>query len=158
MIAGSVCDRLPRVPEGVQCLGFVKELDTIYSEAGVVISPLTVGSGLKIKLVEAMGQGKAIVATSVTADGVEEKVRSAVVLTDDPEDFSDALCRLLQNHKLREEQGRKALDAAGRWFSEEACHADFLELIDGATAYSSTSIRKPETAIRPAGAPATNAN
>jgi succinoglycan biosynthesis protein ExoO len=49
----------------------------------VVVAPLTAGSGLKIKLVEALSRGKAIVATSVTAQGVEELVRPAVAVADD---------------------------------------------------------------------------
>ncbi len=57
LVAGSVAAGFSyRIP-GVRFLGIVPDLDDLYSKAGIVISPLTVGSGLKIKLIEALGQG-----------------------------------------------------------------------------------------------------
>src|SRR5690606_3854767 len=52
-----------RDQRGVRFLGLVDDLAPLYRRAGVVVSPLTFGSGLKIKLIEAMAQGKAVVAT-----------------------------------------------------------------------------------------------
>jgi GT2 family glycosyltransferase/glycosyltransferase involved in cell wall biosynthesis len=130
LVAGSVCAKFPRVPDGVRLLGFVPDLAPLYADAGVVISPLTLGSGLKIKLIEAMGHGKAIVATGVTVEGVEAAVQSAVQVANDPAEFREAIARLLVDPGFRREQGRKALEAANRHFSSEACYAEFLDFVD----------------------------
>jgi succinoglycan biosynthesis protein ExoO len=104
----------------------VPNLGAEYRNAGVVISPLTVGSGLKIKLVEAMGQGKAVVATTPTIDGVEHIVGGAVAVADAPVEFADAIVSLLQDANLRGDMSSKALATARRHFSCEACYAEIV--------------------------------
>lgn len=74
VVAGTVAASFPSSVPGVRFLGMVPDLDPLYAQAGVVISPLTIGSGLKIKLIEALGRGKAIVATSVTTEGCDDAV------------------------------------------------------------------------------------
>lgn len=113
LVAGSVGPALGAAPEGVRLLGLVPDLAPLYREAAVVISPLTVGSGLKIKLIEAMAAGKAIVATSVTLQGVEEIVAGAVAGVDEPEDFAAAIIEL-----LRDRDRRLALAEASRRIAE----------------------------------------
>jgi succinoglycan biosynthesis protein ExoO len=127
LVAGGVGRNLPSPPEGVELLGPVDDLGALYREAGVVISPLNVGSGLKIKLIEALGRGKAVVATSPTVEGVENIVGSAVAVTDDPAEFASAIARLLGNKVLRGEKGLNALEIARRYFSPAACYAEILD-------------------------------
>ena len=57
-------------------LGRVDDLTPLYAGAAVAISPLRGGSGLKIKLIEALGQGKVIVATTTTLQGVTDIIGS----------------------------------------------------------------------------------
>ena len=108
----------------------VPDLEPLYRQAGVVISPLIAGSGLKIKLIEALGRGKAIVATSVTVDGIAEQVGSSVVVADSASDFASAIVRLLSDDKLRLRTSSEALETAKRHFSAEACYADLLGYLD----------------------------
>lgn len=129
LVAGSVGPAVRGIADGVTLLGSVPDLDPVYAEAGVVISPLFAGTGLKIKLVEALGQGKAIVATSRTIEGVEETVRPAVVLAEEAREFGDAITGLLENRPAREDVCRKALRVAQDEFSTKACYADFLALV-----------------------------
>ena len=82
-------------------MGPVPSLEALYDEAAVVISPLSVGSGLKIKLVEALGHGKAIVATSATVSGFEVLTRDAVAVADDPAAFAAGVTALLKDPALR---------------------------------------------------------
>ncbi len=144
-IVGSVCDRLSKVPNGVQLLGFVRALAPMYAHAGVVVSPLTTGSGLKIKLVEALSHGKAIVASPVTIDGVAHMVESAVCVASDSEAFADAIASLMRDDVLRRGQARKALDAARRWFSPDKCYMEVLGFLDqGPTDGAFTSVPRQE--------------
>jgi succinoglycan biosynthesis protein ExoO len=95
-----------------------------------VISPLLAGSGLKIKLIEALGHGKAVVATSATVEGVEEVVKPAVAVADDADAFAGAIAELLTDHALRDRKCQEALTIAKRSFSAEACYADLLDFIE----------------------------
>lgn len=124
-IAGTVARAFPDGgPQGVRFLGLVDDLAPLYANAGIVISPLTFGSGLKIKLVEALAQGKAIVATPVTLQGIERECAGAVDCTDDPATFADHIVAL-RDDAPRAARAAAALDVARRYFSAAACYRDF---------------------------------
>lgn len=130
-VAGSVSRALGAAPEGVSMLGVVGDLEPLYAEAGVVISPLFTGSGLKIKLVEALAAGKAVVGTTVTAQGVEDIVPGAMVIADDARGFADACIRLLQDRAQRAALAGAALSCARAHFSADACFAPLIAYVRG---------------------------
>lgn len=113
------------VPPGVRFLGLVDDLDALYRMAGIVISPLTFGSGLKIKLIEAMARGKAIVATPITLQGVEHAA-TMVSQADLPNDFAGEILRLAGDPAARAQLAADALALARRDFSPAACYAPLL--------------------------------
>jgi succinoglycan biosynthesis protein ExoO len=132
LVAGRVGQQFPSSPEGVRFLGAVDDLEPMYRRAGVVISPLLAGSGLKIKLIEALGRGKAVVATSVSVDGVSDQVGLAVAVADTASDFASAIVRLLRDDGLRQRKCTDALEVAKRNFSAEACYAELIGYLDSA--------------------------
>jgi hypothetical protein len=69
-IFGSVCYRLGNAPPGVTLHGIVDDLAPAYALAAVTIVPLRIGSGLKVKLVEAFAHAQAVVTTPVGAQGL----------------------------------------------------------------------------------------
>ncbi|MDB5439728.1 MAG: hypothetical protein JWM33_2155 [Caulobacteraceae bacterium] len=121
LVAGSVARAFPQVPPGMEMLGVVPDLTKLYQQAGVVISPLQAGSGLKIKLVEALAHGKAMVATPTTLQGVTEEVSGAVVVADTPDRFAKGILSLLADQDQRTRLAEAALTAALTHFSPEAC-------------------------------------
>ncbi len=114
----------------VEFLGIVPSLESVYAESGVVISPLTLGSGLKVKLVEALGAGKACVVTSVTLQGVEEVTQGAVRLADTAKDFAEATLSLVADRLARIELGDRALRCAKDHFSTKG-YADLITWLGG---------------------------
>jgi glycosyltransferase involved in cell wall biosynthesis len=125
-VAGNVAASFQAVPDGVVMLGRVDDLTPLYAGAAVVISPLRGGSGLKIKLIEALGQGKAIVATTTTLQGVTDIIGSAVMVADDAEVFADGIATLLNDAALRATYGARALAVVRDHFSPEVCYADVV--------------------------------
>ena len=110
---------------GVTFHGMVEDLEPLYRDAGVVISPLLYGSGLKIKLVEALARGKAMVVTPVTLQGVEDTVGPAVKTTDDPVKFAQAI-QTLQDTEARTALAEKALATARQHFSRAVSHSGLV--------------------------------
>ncbi|SPJ25525.1 glycosyltransferase family 4 protein [Palleronia abyssalis] len=110
----------------VNFLGVVDDLAQMYDRSGVVISPLTFGSGLKIKLIEAMALGKAIVATSITLQGVEDIATHSVCKANDPDDFASTVIALAQDENLRIKMGQRALSKAKKHFSASAAQEKFV--------------------------------
>jgi hypothetical protein len=86
-VCGTVCRAISKNYSNVHLLGRVDELDTEYAAAQVCLIPLIVGSGLKIKLVEALSHGRACVSTSVGVQGVQELTGKAVLVADTPNDL-----------------------------------------------------------------------
>lgn len=119
------------VPEGVHFLGLVPDLAPLYRDAGLVISPLTFGSGLKIKLVEAMAAGKAVVATSITLQGVADRCGEAVICTDDAAEFAGAATRLAGDRTARANLAERALASAASNFSAATVHRELRDWADG---------------------------
>jgi succinoglycan biosynthesis protein ExoO len=83
--------------------------------------------------VEALGHGKAIVATTTTVQGFEDLAREAVAVADDPDAFAAAILTLLHDRTLRIARGAAALANAATRFSPEACYSDFVAYVAGAT-------------------------
>ncbi len=80
---------------GVVFQGHIPNLMDFYGTARVVISPVRFGSGVKIKTVEAMQYGIPVVSTEVGAEGIDLHGLDALEITDDPEEFAQAVCTLL---------------------------------------------------------------
>lgn len=121
-VAGSVARSVSNPPANVQCRNVVRDLTAIYEAAGVVISPLIVGAGSSRKLVEATSEGKAVVSTTISMQGVAEMVGGAVLIEDEPRAFAGAVIGLLGDQAKRAELGRAALDVARTDFAADACY------------------------------------
>lgn len=133
-VAGTVGRAVGAAPEGARLLGLVDDLDALYARAAVVVSPLRTGSGLKIKLIEAMSRGKAIVATPVTAQGVETLMPGAVEIEEEAAAFARAVVDLLDDPERRRVLGEASLDVIRRRFSAEACYRGVARWFEGAGA------------------------
>jgi succinoglycan biosynthesis protein ExoO len=139
-VAGGVASQFSRGAIQTRFLGVVADLSPLYEQAGVVISPLTVGSGLKVKIVEALAHGKAIVATRTSIEGIDEEVISAISVRDDPSSFSEAVCELLLSEDLRRSKALQAFEGYRRRCSQERCYRELLSYL-GAPNDSNTPAR-----------------
>jgi len=104
---------LHRPEEGVSVLGQVPDLIAHLNRATVSVCPLRTGSGIQIKVLEALAAGTPVVATSIANRGVQAEPGRHLLIADDPQPFADAVLRLLDDPDLRE-----SLSKAGRDFIE----------------------------------------
>jgi hypothetical protein len=96
--------------------GLVPATRDIYRGSAVVICPLVAGSGLKIKMVEALAHGKAVVASPIAAQGLETGGNRAFILADSPADFVEPVLRLLSDGAARSQWEQRALEYARQQF------------------------------------------
>lgn len=94
---------------GVELRADVPDVRPHLAEASLVIVPLRIGGGSRLKILEAMAAGRCVVSTSIGAEGLAVRAGEHLVIADDPDHFADE-CALL----LRDPNRRRALARAGR--------------------------------------------
>ena len=73
--------------------------------ATVAIVPLRMGGGTRLKILEAMAMGKAIVSTAIGAEGIDVENGKSILLADSPADFAAAVLRVLDDPALARSMG-----------------------------------------------------
>jgi glycosyltransferase involved in cell wall biosynthesis len=99
---------------GVKVTGTVDDIRPHVAEAAVYVVPLRIGGGTRLKIFEALAMGKAVVATTVGAEGLPLIPGDHFLQADDPAEFARAVVSL-----LRDPVQRRSLGAAGRRLIEE---------------------------------------
>ncbi len=98
----------------IQLTGWVPDIRPFLYAADVYIAPLRMGSGTRLKILEAMAAGRAVVATSVGAAGLPEEVRQAMLIADSEAQITEAIVQLLQNPGQRTTLGAAARQAVSQ--------------------------------------------
>jgi len=94
---------------GVEVTGRVDDVRPYMRDAAVYIVPLRIGGGTRLKIFEAMAMRKAVVSTTVGAEGLPVKGGEHLLLADEPRGFARAVVRL-----LRDLDKRRAVEQAAR--------------------------------------------
>lgn len=93
---------------GVEVTGFVPDTRPYIADAAVFAVPLRMGSGTRLKVLEAMAMGKAIVSTTFGVSGIESTNGHDVIIADDARAFADAIAALLRHPDRARELGANA--------------------------------------------------
>jgi glycosyltransferase involved in cell wall biosynthesis len=88
--------------------GFVPDVRVEVERAAVVIAPLRIGGGTRLKILEAMAMGKPTVSTPQGAEGLEVTHDKELLLADTPAGFADQLVRALEDAALARRLGLAA--------------------------------------------------
>jgi polysaccharide biosynthesis protein PslH len=97
--------------------GEVDDARRFTDSMAVMIAPLFAGSGLRIKIIEAMSLGKTVVATPVAASGLPVEDKRELLIGKDVKSFSDALVSALRNPGVRTETGTRARELVKNRFN-----------------------------------------
>ena len=96
--------------------GWVESVLPFLHDAALFVVPLRMGSGTRLKILQAMAAGCAVLSTSIGAAGLNREVRGALEIADDAEDFARACIALLQDDDRRRELGARAIAAVGKHY------------------------------------------
>lgn len=94
---------------GVQVTGRVADVRPYVADAAVYVVPLRIGGGTRLKIFEALSMQKAVVSTTVGAEGLPLRHGEHFLRADAPSAFAEAVVTL-----LKDPSRRRALGAAGR--------------------------------------------
>jgi sugar transferase (PEP-CTERM/EpsH1 system associated) len=93
---------------GVEVTGRVEDVRPYLADAAVYVVPLRIGGGTRLKIFEAMAAGRAVVSTSIGAEGLPTQNGKHLLLADEPSSFACAVIRLLRDTRMRETIERNA--------------------------------------------------
>ena len=95
--------------EGIEVTGTVDDVRPYMNEATAYIVPLRIGGGTRLKIFEAMATGKAVVSTTVGAEGLPVVAGEHALIADEPQAFADAVLTL-----LRDTTARRRMESSAR--------------------------------------------
>lgn len=111
--------------DGVEVVGTVPDVRPYLQQAAVVVVPLRIGGGTRIKIFEAMAMGKAVVSTTLGAEGLKVEDGTHLLREDEPKQFASAVSRLLNDESRRDQIGLSARETVEKNFSAETVARQF---------------------------------
>jgi len=103
----------------VKLTGYVDDIKPFIEQAEVYVCPMRDGGGTKLKLLDAMAMGKAIVTTSVGAEGLKLKDGEHVLFANDSSSFVSHIVEIFENSGLRLQLSNKSRDLVTKTYSWE---------------------------------------
>ena len=100
----AIAERDPRIV----VTGYVDDIRPLVRRAAVYVVPLRVGGGTRLKVLDAMASGKAIVSTSIGCEGLDVSPGRHLLVADEPADFARTTVELLADSARRAELGAAA--------------------------------------------------
>ncbi len=114
----------------IRVTGSVDDIRPYLAEAEVMVVPLRIGGGTRIKIYEGMAAGLPVVSTQIGAEGLSIRHNENILLADTPEDFARQTVELLAKPARREaisETGRTLVREHFSWRSVTKVFADFCQ-------------------------------
>jgi len=108
IVGGSVPEyikSLGQKEKDITVTGFVDDIRPYIWEASVLIVPLRFGGGTRLKILDALAMGKAVVSTTIGAEGIDVIPGKNIFIFDNPKDFAECVVFLIKNPQLRKKVG-----------------------------------------------------
>jgi glycosyltransferase involved in cell wall biosynthesis len=103
----------------IDVVGYVENLAEAIAASGLYILPMRLGSGIRSKLFDVFPLGKAIITTTVGAEGLELTNDQNCLIADTPRSFASACIRLIRHQNERKRLGSAALHLASHTYSQQ---------------------------------------
>lgn len=133
---------------GVHITGTVDDIRPYVSRAAVYVVPLRIGGGSRLKILEALAMGRAVVSTTVGAEGLDVVPDRHVVLVDDPRAFAKSVSQLLDDPERCLDlatEGRRLVERCYGW---DALADQFKRFIQEIAGKETISLLSDEVAAR----------
>lgn len=115
---------------GITVTGTVPEVHPYLAASAIAIAPLQVGSGTRLKILEAFAMRKAVVSTSVGCEGLSVVPGKHLLIADHPQEFAQAVITLLNNPHMRTRLGNAGRALIETQYSWEHSGALLLRVLE----------------------------
>jgi len=121
--------RLAELP-GVTVTGSVPDVRPYLTASGVAIAPLHIGSGTRLKILEALAMRKAVVSTSLGCEGLSVVPGKHLIVAEEPEAFAQAVIELMKHPEKRRALGMAGRSLVEAEYSWERCGNQLLHALE----------------------------
>jgi sugar transferase (PEP-CTERM/EpsH1 system associated) len=122
-------DLVSRIPQ-IRLTGWVEDVRPYLTQCAVCVVPLRIGGGTRLKIYEAMSMAKAVVSTSVGAEGLPVKSGEHLLLADNPNSFAECTLRLLSDASQRAQIGQAARRLVEQSYNWAKVSEGFVEVLE----------------------------
>jgi len=112
----------------VEVTGGVDSVRPYYEEAKVVIAPILSGGGTRIKILEAMSYNRAVVSSTIGAEGLGVQNGTNILLADNAKGFSDAVVKLITSKELNTEIANNGLSMVIENFTQQTLDGIYSDM------------------------------
>jgi len=108
LVGGSVPNSIRKLGEtadDIQVTGYVPDVRPYVWNAAVFIVPLRIGGGTRLKILDALSMEKAVVSTTIGAEGIEVTHGENIMIADRPKEFAEYVVKLIENPTERKKIG-----------------------------------------------------
>lgn len=138
--------RLAASDPDIELIPNPEDIRPCIARGAVYVCPITDGGGSRLKLLDAMAMGKAIVSTTVGAEGLQYEAGKHMLIADDPREFADCVTKLMNDNLLRKKLSVAARQLALDEYSWEVIGNHLANAYANACK-TGTAARLPETAV-----------
>jgi len=111
----------------VKITGTVEDIREYVAGASVCIVPLRIGSGTRLKIMEALAMGKAVVSTTIGAEGLALTANHHIALADEPQEFANEVIRLMRDRERRKSLGDEGRRLVAERYSWRQVTGNFMD-------------------------------
>ncbi|WP_026905489.1 glycosyltransferase family 4 protein [Pedobacter glucosidilyticus] len=126
---------MPKYLEGLNSESFILEGEVddataFIARQHVLIVPLLSGSGMRVKIIEAMALGKCIIATSIAAEGIHYQHDVNILIADKADDFYKQILRCFTDKTLISRIGKEAKKLVAKYHNNKMLSKDLLNVYE----------------------------
>ncbi|MCD4736420.1 MAG: glycosyltransferase family 4 protein, partial [Bacteroidales bacterium] len=92
----------------VEVVGEVPEAKEFINQHAIMIAPILSGGGIRIKIIEGLAMGRAVISTSIGAEGINYSNNKNILIADSPEEFANSIIKCARDEQLCIKLGRNA--------------------------------------------------
>jgi glycosyltransferase involved in cell wall biosynthesis len=108
-------------------LGEIEDAYQFMNSKAIMMVPLRSGSGMRIKIVEGMALGKAIVSTTIGVEGIAATDREQILIANDPGEFLQAVTELIEDKALYKKVCKNAVEFIREKFDNLAIASSLVD-------------------------------
>lgn len=125
LLVGSVTKTIDVKYGNIDIIPFAPDLDEIYDQVKITICPMFKGTGMKIKVVEAMAKGVPVVCNERGVDGMPDKYSNGCLVTQSAQEFADYINRLSEDAGFYQ----KTQEQIASYYHQTFCYTKYVDIL-----------------------------